>query len=106
MAWTITFHPAAKAEFEAQPDDIRAKLERLAEVIVEHGLKKLPRKSTKHLQDKLWELRMEGRDGIARALYVTLSGEQFVIVRVFTKKSQKTPPREIDLAFDRIEELK
>ena len=48
---------------------------------------------------------MKGRDGIARAFYVTRSGRRLIIVRVFTKKTQKTPPREIKLALQRAEEV-
>jgi len=37
---------------------------------------------------------------------VTATGQRVVIVRVFTKKTQKTPPREIKLALKRAEEVK
>jgi phage-related protein len=50
-------------------------------------------------------LRMTGRDGIARAFYVAASDQRVVIVRVFTKKTQKTPLREIKLALLRAEEI-
>ena len=53
----------------------------------------------------LWEMRMRGRDGISRALYVAASGQRVVIVRVFVKKTQKTPSREIDLALSRAKEV-
>jgi len=59
----------------------------------------------KHLRDKLWELRLTGRDGIARALYVTAIGRRIVVVRVFIKKAQKTPPAEIELALRRAKEI-
>ncbi len=45
----------------------------------------------KHLEGKLWELRLTGRDGIARALYVTAIRRRVVVVRAFVKKTQKTP---------------
>jgi len=47
----------------------------------------------------------KGKDGIARALYVTASGQRVVILRVFTKKTQKMPQREIKLALKRAEEV-
>ena len=56
----------------------------------------------RHLEGKLWELRLSGRDGIARALYVTTIGR---VVRAFVKKTQKTPPAEIKLAFQRAKEI-
>ena len=48
---------------------------------------------------------MKGRDGISRALYVARSGHRVVVVRVFVKKTQKTPRREIALALRRAEEI-
>jgi phage-related protein len=55
----------------------------------------------KHIEDRIWEMRLRGRDGIARAVYVTAIGRRVVILRVFTKKTQKTPRREIELARQR-----
>ncbi len=59
----------------------------------------------KHLQGPVWEMRMRGRDGISRALYVAASGRRVVIVRVFVKKTQKTPHRELELALRRAKEV-
>jgi phage-related protein len=47
---------------------------------------------------------MAGRNSIARALYFASSGRRLVVVRVFVKKSQKTPRREVALAERRMEE--
>ena len=51
---------------------------------------------SKHLEDRIWEMRLRERGGIARALYLTAAGRRVVIVRVFTKKTQKTPRGEIE----------
>ena len=61
----------------------------------------MPRESVKHLEGKLWELRMTGRDGISRAIYVTATRRRVVVVRVFIKKTQQTPERELRLARER-----
>jgi len=50
-------------------------------------------------------MRLRGRDRIARALYLTASGRRVVILRVFIKKTQKTPRREIELARRRAQEV-
>jgi phage-related protein len=47
---------------------------------------------------------MKGKDGISRAVYVTAQGQRVVIVRVFVKKTQKTPRREIEVALRRVRE--
>jgi hypothetical protein len=45
------------------------------------------------------------RDGIARAIYVTATGQRVVILRIFVKKTQKTPARELELARRRAKEV-
>ena len=52
-----------------------------------------------------WEMRMKGKDGIARAVYVTAKGRRVVVVRAFVKKMQKTPRREIEIALQRAREV-
>lgn len=50
-------------------------------------------------------MRMKGRDGIARAIYVTASGKRVVVVRVFRKKTQKnTAKGNYTLALKRAKE--
>ena len=106
MSWKVTFlDERVEAEMEQQPADIRARFDRLRRIIVEHGVAHLPPKYARHIQQHLWELRMKGKDGIARAFYVTASGQRVVILRVFTKKTQKTPQHEIRLALKRAEEV-
>jgi phage-related protein len=50
-------------------------------------------------------MRLKGKDGISRALHVTALGQRAVVVRVFVKKTQTTPNREIALALKRAKEL-
>ena len=59
----------------------------------------------KHLEDRLWEMRLKGRSGIARAIYVTAIGRRVAVLRVFAKKTQKTPRRELELARQRARAL-
>ncbi len=60
----------------------------------------------KHLEGKLWEMRMTGRDGISRAIYVTAFERRVVVLRVFIKKSEKTPASELQIARDRLREVR
>ena len=92
-------------ELEALPVDQRAKFLRIAELIEAKGLDRVREPYVKHLEGPLWEIRMRGRDGISRALYVTAKGRRAVVVRVFVKKTQKTPRREINLALERAKEV-
>ena len=106
MRWTVVFHDErAVAEYDALPDDVRARFVRITQHIAAAGLEQVREPYVKHLQGKLWEMRMKGKDGIARAIYVTATGRRIVVVRVFTKKSQKTPRSEIELALKRAREV-
>ena len=84
---------------------MRARFYYVAELIEEFGLERVREPHVKHLRGPLWEMRMKGRDGISRALYVTAVGQRVVVVRVFIKKTQETPNREIELALKRAKEI-
>jgi phage-related protein len=106
MRWAFqTLNALVDEEIRALPPDMQARLLRLAEIIQQTGFHALPRDSVRHLEGKLWELRMTGRDGISRAIYVTAAGRRVVVVRVFVKKTQKTPPRELEIARQRAKEV-
>jgi phage-related protein len=98
MGWTVeTLNETVDAEVDALPADMRARLARTADLIEEIGLEHVGEPHVKHLEGRLWEMRLKGRSGISRALYVAATGSRVVIVRVFVKKTEKTPRREIDL---------
>ena len=106
MAWRVEIlNETVAAEIAALPSDMQARFLRLADRIASAGLQSLSAPHVKHLEGKLWELRLMGRDGIARALYITAIGQRVVIVRAFIKKSQKTPQAEIELALRRAKEI-
>lgn len=53
----------------------------------------------------LWELRIIGSDSV-RVLYVAVTGKTFVLLHGFKKKKDKTPPKEIKVAEDRLAEYR
>ena len=85
---------------------MRQRFLRVAELIERHGPVGVREPYVKHLHGKLWEMRMKGRDGIARAAYVTTTGRRVVVVHVFPKKTQKTPRREIEIALRKAKEVR
>lgn len=104
--WTIeTLNATVDEEIEALPVDMRARLVRIAELIATVGLENVREPHIKHLEGQLWEMRMKGKDGISRGLYVTARKKRVVIVRVFIKKTEKTPRREIEIALIRAKEV-
>jgi phage-related protein len=85
---------------------MRARFLYISRLIEEFGLAAVREPHVKHLQGPLWEMRMKGRDGISRAIYVAAAGRRAVVVRVFVKKTQKTPRSEIELAMKRATEVR
>ena len=84
---------------------MRARFVRISELISAVGLDRVGSPHVKHLRGPLWEIRMSGRHGISRALYVTVREKRVVVTRVFTKKTRETPRREIDLALQRAKRI-
>ena len=106
MPWSVSvLNSTVENELEALPAEMRASFARIAFLIEEFGLPRVGMPHVRHLQDKLWEMRLKGRGGISRALYVAVSGERVVVVRAFIKKTQKTPAKEIRLALERANQL-
>jgi phage-related protein len=106
MTWTVGFlNDVAQAEVEALPESLRASFLRIVQLIEAEGLERMREPYVKHLEGKLWEMRLKGRDGIARSVYVTAAGKRVVVLRTFVKKTQKTPRRELKLAKERAKEI-
>ncbi len=104
--WRVEVLDEAKVALVSLPDDIQARFSRIAALIEEHGLERVREPYVKHLEGPLWEMRMKGKDGIARAAYVTAAGRRVVVVHVFKKKTQKTPRREIETALRRAKDIR
>jgi len=102
LSWTVeTLNETVDEEVGALPADMRARLARIAMLIEQKGLERVGEPHVKHIEGRLWEMRLKGRSGISRALYVTAVSQRVVILRTFIKKTEKTPRREIDLALSR-----
>jgi hypothetical protein len=104
MSWTIAYHEAAVTNW---PGNLRisAPSSTIVALIGAFSLERLSPKYKLHLQVEIWEFRMKGKDGIARAHYVTAKGKRIVVARVFTKKTQKSPRNEFKVALKRAMEV-
>lgn len=102
MSWSLLILPDAETELGALPADMQARFVRIAELLVVAGPGRVGMPHVRHLDGKVWEMRMKGRDGISRALYFTAQGQRIVVTRVFIKKTQATPRREIKTAERRM----
>lgn len=57
----------------------------------------------KKVKDKLYELRISG--SVEIRIFYTIYNDEYYLLHLFKKKSQKTPSREINTALGRIREL-
>lgn len=106
MGWTVeTLNDTVDGELADLSEEMRARFVRIAELIGAVGLPNVREPHVKHIRDSIWKIRLKGTAGIARALYVTATGKRVVVVRVFAKKTQKTPSTEIEIARERAKEL-
>src|SRR5689334_10750511 len=80
-----------------------ARVLRAIGLLVDYGpALKMPH--AQHLEGKIWELRIDGRPNSYRVFYAAVPGHKFILLHMFAKKSQKTPPREIETAQRRLRE--
>ena len=96
-------HPQAEPELTALPADMQARFVRIAELLQDFGPQRVGLPHIRPLEGKLWEMRMQGRDGIARAVYAAIQGRRLLVLHVFVKKTQSTPRKAIETALKRLE---
>jgi phage-related protein len=53
----------------------------------------------------LYEIRLKGKSGIARAIFISLEEKNLIILNVFIKKDEKTPRKEIEISLKRLKEI-
>ena len=70
------------------------------ELLEEFG-PKLPLPHARQMGKGLFELRFTGTDGAIRIFYYFIENEQIILVHGFIKKTDKTPKRDLDLAYKR-----
>jgi phage-related protein len=104
--YTIGYYSAAvQTEILGLPDTLAARYVVLTRRMVVLG-PNLGAPHTKAFGDGLFELRLKGAEGIARVFFCTLVGRRIVMLHSFIKKSDKTPPREREIAEARMKEVK
>ncbi len=101
--WTVTIHPLAEPELKALAHDLQARFLHIAELLESFGPHQVGLPHVRPLQQKLWEMRMTGRDGIARAVYAAIQDRRLLVLHVFVKKTPTTPRKAIETAHQRLE---
>lgn len=76
---------------------MRAKMLQTLAFLQEHGVQtRMP--YSEHLDDGIFEVRAKVGGDISRVMYFFFVGKKIILTNGFIKKTQKTPPREIELA--------
>jgi len=60
---------------------------------------------TRAMGGGLFELRIKAAEGIARVFYCTVVDRRIIFLHQFVKKTDKTPPKELQIARRRLEEI-
>ena len=107
MTWEVIItNKKVEKEINSLPHDLKAKFTHIVGLITEFGAENVHEPYIKYLKvHKLWEIRMKGKSGIGRAIYVTSKAKKIYILHAFIKKSQKTPTDALKKAINRMSEV-
>ena len=110
MEWQVNYYQTDDGEspieewLDSLNEKVRAKIFRNFDLLEKFALQ-LKEPYIKPLEDKLYEIRAKDTSGIYRVIYFAHTGKQFIMLNGFTKKTQKTPRKEIALAKHRMKEI-
>jgi len=103
MAWTTEFYTDEQGRapveefFDTVPKKERASIWRVLNLLEEFGLQ-LGSPHVRNLTGKLWELRVHTRGKAYRIIYFAYTGQRFILLHAFLKKTRKTPRAELRIA--------
>jgi phage-related protein len=105
MEWELNFfNDRVQREINAWPLGILAEFIRITQRMQSYG-PNLGMPFTRAFGKGLFEIRAQGQDGIGRAFFCLLIGRKIVILHGFIKKTEKTPPNELETAIRRMKEI-
>ncbi len=90
---------------DAANPPLKTKALRILLNISEFGLQSVIPHIKKLSATPFWEIRILGADS-TRILFVTEINKQIILLHAFYKKTQKTPQREISIAYKRLKDYK
>ena len=105
MRWQIKYYnQRLEEEILKLPEGLLARYLRLSDLLIEFG-SNLGLPHTKKIEKGLFELRVKGKEGIARVFFCTKIGKKIIMLHSFIKKSPKTPKKEIEIASPKISQI-
>jgi len=111
MEWSIEYYVTSSGKrpveefINSLSPDSKSKYIFIADLLEECGLnvKEPYVKSIKGYR-KLFEIRIKDRANIHRIFYFAYTGKKFILLHGFTKKTEKTPQNEIEIALKRMQD--
>ncbi|MBO4218365.1 MAG: type II toxin-antitoxin system RelE/ParE family toxin [Erysipelotrichaceae bacterium] len=79
---------------------MKAKVEMIMQLLEQYG-NRVTEPYSKHLDDGIFEIRAAYSSNSVRILYFFYYGKRIIMTNGFVKKTQETPPQEIELAKKR-----
>jgi len=104
--WAVeVLNDLVEAEVLSLPKDMQARFLRISELLESFAPQRVGLPHVRPLGEKLWEMRLSGKEGIGRAIYTAAAGRRLIVLHAFVKKTRKTPRSVMNLALKRLKEL-
>jgi phage-related protein len=105
VTWKIEYYSeAVQREILTLPAGLLARYIHLTDRMIDFG-PNLGMPHTRSMGKGLFELRLKSAEGIARVLFFARTSQRIVMLHQFVKKSEKTPPKELNIARRRMKEM-
>lgn len=101
----VILNEVAEQEILGLTADLQNKFLRITELLIKLGPNNVSMPHIKHIEDKLWEIRLNGKVNIARSIYFLAHKKKIVILYTFIKKTQKTPRKALQIARQRMQDI-
>ncbi len=111
VQWKIDFYQLPDGSspildwFREQEPKVQARLARVFDLLQESGTSVGMPHVRSITGSKLFEIRAEQDTNIYRILYFAYTGQRFILLHGFQKKTQKTPKKELEIAEARLNEF-
>lgn len=106
MSFAIVYYSEqVQSDILSLPVSLQARYIALTQRMLEHG-PNLGLPHTDAFGGGLFELRLKGKEGIARVFFCTVINCEIMMLHAFVKKTQKTPRKELEIAKVRMKEIK
>jgi phage-related protein len=105
MEWKIEyFNDNVAKTILKMPSGLLARYVHITDMMLVFG-PNLGMPHTRAMGEKLFEIRLKGKEGISRVFYCTKAGQRIIMLHMFIKKGEKTPEKELRIARARLQEV-